>query len=77
MYCGHCAPCTGGIDIAQVNKFVDLALPQETVPDTLRDHYQLLEHRASECVECCACGPNCPCGVDIIGKMHVAEELFE
>lgn len=77
MYCGHCAPCTSGIDIAQVNKFVDLALPQETVPDTLRDHYRLLEHRASECVECGACESNCPFGVDIIGKMRAAEELFE
>lgn len=24
-YCGHCAPCTVGIDIASVNKFFDLA----------------------------------------------------
>lgn len=77
MYCGHCAPCTSGIDIAQVNKFVDLALPQDTVPDTLRDHYQLLDHKASECIECGACESNCPFGVDIIGKMHEATRLFE
>lgn len=77
MYCGHCAPCTSGIDIAQVNKFVDLALPQETVPDTLRNHYALLDHRAGECIECGACESNCPFDVDIIGKMHTAVDLFE
>lgn len=77
MYCGHCAPCTSGIDIAQVNKFVDLALPQGFVPDTLRDHYLLLDHRASECIECGACEPNCPFGVGIIDKMRVAADLFE
>lgn len=77
MYCGHCAPCTSGIDIAQVNKFVDLALPQEAVPDTLRDHYMLLDHKASECIECGACEPNCPFGVGIIQKMRTAADLFE
>lgn len=77
MYCGHCAPCTSGIDIAQVNKFVDLALPQKTVPDTLRDHYALLDHKASECIECAVCESNCPFAVDIVGKMHTAVDLFE
>ncbi|WP_139651826.1 aldo/keto reductase [Raoultibacter phocaeensis] len=77
MYCGHCAPCTSGIDIAQVNKFVDLALPQEVVPDTLRDHYALLDHTASECIECGACESNCPFGVSIVEKMHTAVDLFE
>jgi predicted aldo/keto reductase-like oxidoreductase len=28
MYCGHCAPCTSGIDIASVNKFYNLAKPR-------------------------------------------------
>ena len=27
-YCGHCAPCPSGIDIAMVNKLYDLALMQ-------------------------------------------------
>ncbi len=26
MYCGHCAPCSKKIDIASVNKYLDLAL---------------------------------------------------
>lgn len=35
-----------------VNKFYDLAVMQPTVPDSLRSHYALLEHHASECVGC-------------------------
>ncbi|EHI97597.1 4Fe-4S ferredoxin iron-sulfur binding domain-containing protein [Clostridium sp. DL-VIII] len=76
MYCGHCAPCSKKIDIALVNKYLDLALIQEEVPETLKNHYDLLEHRASECIECGACIKNCPFGVDIIKKMKQASQLF-
>ena len=31
-YCGHCAPCPKGIDIAMVNKLYDLAVMQPQVP---------------------------------------------
>nr|WP_312579855.1 aldo/keto reductase [Sedimentibacter sp.] len=76
MYCGHCAPCSKKIDIASVNKYLDLALIQEDVPETLRNHYALLEHQASECIECGSCMKNCPFGVDIINKMKRAVALF-
>lgn len=64
MYCGHCAPCTRKIDIASVNKYLDLALIQETVPKKLKNHYDLLEKHASECIECGKCMKNCQFGVD-------------
>lgn len=76
MYCGHCAPCSKKIDIASVNKYLDLALIQENVPDTLINHYALLEYHASDCIECGLCIKNCPFGVDIIKKMKQAVELF-
>jgi predicted aldo/keto reductase-like oxidoreductase len=76
MYCGHCAPCSKKIDIASVNKYLDLALIQESVPETLKNHYDLLKHRADECIECGLCMKNCPFGVDIIDKMKVAVKLF-
>lgn len=76
MYCGHCAPCSKKIDIALVNKYLDLALIQEEVPETLKNHYELLKHHADECIECGACMKNCPFGVDIINKMNQAVKLF-
>jgi len=76
MYCGHCAPCSKKIDIASVNKYLDLALIQEDVPETLKNHYDLLEHHADECIECGICMKNCPFGVDIINKMKQAVKLF-
>ena len=72
MYCGHCAPCTAGIDIASVNKYYNLTLAQDEVPETVREHYRLLAHHASECI---ACG-RCPFGVDIIGHMRLAAAKF-
>jgi predicted aldo/keto reductase-like oxidoreductase len=76
MYCGHCAPCSAGIDIAFVNKYLELAAAGEAVPETVRDHYMLLEHRAGECVQCGRCEENCPFGVEIMERMRRARAVF-
>jgi len=76
MYCGHCAPCVKKIDVALVNKYLDLSLIQKTVPETLKNHYQLLEHHGSECIECGQCMNNCPFNVNVIEKMKQAVALF-
>ena len=49
-YCGHCKPCAAELDIAMINRFYDLATMQPEVPATIRSHYELLEHKASECI---------------------------
>lgn len=76
MYCGHCAPCTVGIDIASVNKFADLCIAQDMVPETVREHYAALNVHAGDCVACGACEANCPFGVKIIEHMQKAAEIF-
>ena len=76
MYCGHCAPCSAGIDIASVNKFNNLCEAQGEVPETVREHYRVLKHHAEECIECGLCEERCPFGVDIIEGMHKATEKF-
>lgn len=45
MYCGHCAPCPKGIDVASVTKFLNLARAQGMVPETVREHYAALAHK--------------------------------
>ncbi|MBQ6649818.1 MAG: aldo/keto reductase [Atopobiaceae bacterium] len=79
-YCGHCHPCTVGIDIANVNKFYDLAEVQvakgEGVPPLVRDHYWALQVQASECIGCGVCEDRCPFGVNIIERMEAAASLF-
>ncbi|WP_308622531.1 aldo/keto reductase [uncultured Enorma sp.] len=76
-YCGHCAPCPKGIDIASVNKFFDLATMYDEVPDSLREHYRALGATAEACVACRACEARCPFGVKIAEKMAAAAALFE
>lgn len=77
MYCGHCAPCPRGIDVASVTKFLNLAKAQGEVPETVREHYSLLPHHAGECVACGACEKRCPFSVSIIENMKQAAALFQ
>lgn len=76
MYCGHCAPCSVGIDIASVNKYYNLTHTLEDIPETVREHYKVLTHHASECIGCGQCETNCPFGVSIIEQMQKAKERF-
>lgn len=76
MYCGHCAPCTAGIDIAAVNKFADLCETHGKVPDTVREHYAIMPAKAGDCVKCGQCEPRCPFGVKIMEHMEKAQAIF-
>lgn len=76
MYCNHCAPCKKGIDIAAVNKCLNLVPQDGTVPKRIANQYNLLLHHAGECVECKDCKARCPFGVDVIGKMRLASKTF-
>lgn len=75
-YCGHCAPCPAGIDIAMVNKLYDLAAMQPEVPATVRAHYQALSATATDCIACGGCETRCPFGVPVVERMEKAKALL-
>ncbi|MEC4185275.1 aldo/keto reductase [Adlercreutzia sp. R21] len=75
-YCGHCAPCTVGINIALANKFADLAAMADEVPVSVAAHYEAMPVTAGACIACGDCEPRCPFGVPIIERMEAAEQLF-
>ena len=77
MYCNHCQPCPAHLDIAAVTKFLDLATQQETVPDTVMEHYWALSAKADDCLMCGRCEPNCPFGVNIRENMKKARAVFK
>ena len=76
MYCNHCQPCPAHIDIAAVTKFLDLAVLQDSVPETVAQHYWSLPATADDCLMCGRCEPNCPFGVKIRDNMARARDLF-
>ena len=76
MYCGHCAPCPAGIDVASVTKFLNLTRAQGMVPETVREHYAVLPHHAGECVACGACEKRCPFQVPVVENMRQAAAVF-
>ena len=75
-YCGHCAPCPAGIDIAMVNKLLDLAKMQQETPASLREHYNNLSANAADCIACGGCETRCPFGVHVVERMAEAKEVF-
>ena len=76
MYCGHCAPCPVGIDVASVTKFLNLTRAQGMMPETVREHYAALPHHGGECVGCGACEARCPFSVPIRENMRQAAAVF-
>ena len=76
MYCSHCEPCPKQIDIASVTKFLNLATAAKELPETVREHYRVLEHHAGECVQCGTCESRCPFQVSIRENMKRAAAVF-
>ena len=73
IYCGHCQPCPTGIDIASVNKYLDLA---KSGDELAVDHYMTLDKNAEDCTGCGLCEKNCPFQVEVRERMKEACELF-
>ena len=73
VYCNHCLPCPKNIDIARVHKFLDLA---QVGDELARRHYQALEHKAGDCIQCGSCEKNCPFQVPVRRKMREAARFF-
>jgi predicted aldo/keto reductase-like oxidoreductase len=77
VYCNHCLPCPSEINIAGVNKFLDIArLDEKNIPPPILSHYRALEHRGSECTACGSCEERCPFSVPVVQNMKKAAALF-
>lgn len=76
MYCGHCAPCPKGINVADVTKFLNLTKAQHMIPETVAQHYGALTAHAGDCIGCGACETRCPFEVPIRENMKAGKAVF-
>lgn len=77
VYCNHCLPCPAEIDIATVNKYLDIAkLDKENVTPSIISHYRSLGNNGKDCIACGSCEKKCPFGVPIIENMKEAAVLL-
>ena len=77
VYCNHCLPCPSNINIATVNKYLDIAVLHESnVPPSIRQHYKELGNHGSDCIACGNCEERCPFGVSVVENMKRATSIF-
>ncbi len=77
VYCSHCLPCPAQIDIAAVNKYLDIAkLDENNIPPSIRSHYLSLAHGGADCISCGSCESRCPFHVPVMENMAQAARLF-
>lgn len=77
VYCSHCQPCPADIDIAAVNKYLDIArLDEANIPPSIRQHYTSMKTAGSDCIQCGSCEGRCPFSVPIIENMEAAAGMF-
>jgi len=77
VYCNHCQPCPSQVDIAVINKYLDIAnLDPDNIPPSVRSHYRNINHKGSECTKCGCCETRCPFNVPIIENIKRAEKLL-
>ena len=77
VYCNHCLPCPSEINIAAINKYLDIArLDEGNIADAIIRQYNELDNHASSCVECGSCEERCPFSVGVIENMRKAAVLF-
>lgn len=74
VYCNHCQPCPGGLDIALINKYYDLAKAGDRMA---AGHYEKLEKKASDCINCGHCDSRCPFHVDQSDRMKEISAYFK
>ncbi len=77
VYCNHCQPCPANIDIAMVNKYLDIALLDiARIPPSIIQHYRALFANGADCIACGSCEEKCPFSVPVIRNMERAAELL-
>ena len=78
VYCSHCQPCPSEIDIASVNKYLDIArLDIANIPPSIQSHYSSLMQGKNACVECGNCENRCPFGVSVIKNIKEAIKVLK
>lgn len=73
VYCNHCKPCPAGLDIGLINKYYDLSKAGDRLA---HNHYEKLEKKASDCLQCGHCNHRCPFHVDQVSGMQSIAAYF-
>ena len=73
VYCNHCQPCPKGLNVGMINKYYDLALAGD---EMAKGHYDKLEVKAGECIQCGHCESRCPFHLKQEARMQEISRYF-
>ena len=73
VYCNHCQPCPVGLDVGLINKYYDLTRAGDALA---RSHYEKLEKKAGDCIQCGHCDHRCPFHVSQTSRMREIAAYF-
>lgn len=73
VYCNHCQPCPGELNVGLINKYYDLAKAGDIMA---KEHYLNLEMHAGDCIECGHCEKRCPFKVEQMSRMVEIAKYF-
>lgn len=73
VYCNHCQPCPGGLNVGMINKYYDLALAGD---EMAKGHYDKLSVKAGACIRCGHCESRCPFHVKQETRMEEISRYF-
>jgi predicted aldo/keto reductase-like oxidoreductase len=77
VYCNHCLPCPAEINIADVNKYLDVArMDEKNIPQAVTDSYKAMKRSGSECTGCGSCEKRCPFSVPVMQNMKKAAAIW-
>ena len=70
VYCNHCLPCPVKIDVANMNRRIDVALNELDKSERKGKLYEEAMDIINECIRCGECSFRCPFDVDVVAKVN-------
>jgi len=76
--CGYCLPCPADVNIPGCFRYLNIGNRYDNYPAARRNYgFNVGKNKASNCIDCQACVPQCPQHIDIPAMLKLVVEKLE